>query len=265
MEYPNISILMPIYERNKFTEIIIENVNKLDYNKTKLELVILDDGDNERLLHNPFEIQAFEKEIYPIKLNYVQTFEGRKTIGNKRNKLVKLAKYNICAMIDSDDFYLSSYLKHSLEVMNKSKCGIVGSNQMLFCYAEENPEKKWLFTGIQCDKKKLMHEATFLFTKKHWKAMGGFANNSRGEGVKMIDGMTDKSVGLTDIAKCMVCICHSENTINKDHFKDKQEMDFQLSLADKILIRNACFPDKKYDNIFHENIFNNNFVTNSQI
>ena len=251
---------MPIFNRNNFTEIIIENIKKLDYDKTKLEIVILDDGDEERLLSNPYEIESFKKEIYPIKLNYLQTFEGRKTIGFKRNKLVKLAKYNICAMMDSDDFYLSDYLKHSLEIMNKTKSGIVGSNQMLFCYAEENPEKEWLFTGIQCDKKKLMHEATMVFTKKYFKAMGGFNNNSRGEGVKMVEGMTDKNVGLTEISKCMVCICHKTNTINKDHFKDKQEMGFQLSLADKILIRNACFPENKYDNIFNNNVFKNNFV-----
>lgn len=241
MDYPNISLLMPIFNRNKFTELILENIFKLNYDHNKLELVILDDGDKERLLSNPNEIQQFREYIYPVELKYVQTFDGRKTIGYKRNKLVKLAKNNIVAMMDSDDYYLSDYLKHSIDTMNKYKCNIVGSNQMLFCYPNKDVNSKWLFTGIQCDKKKLIHEATMCFTKKHWKAMGGFANESCSEGVKMIEGMKQEKVGLTEIKNIMICICHSDNTVNKDNFKTQQECDIPLPLLDKILISKCVF------------------------
>ena len=36
MDYPNISLLMPIFNRNNFTELIIENILKLNYDHNKL-------------------------------------------------------------------------------------------------------------------------------------------------------------------------------------------------------------------------------------
>ena len=39
-----ISILTPIYNRNKCKDLIINNINNFDYDKTKLEYIILDDG-----------------------------------------------------------------------------------------------------------------------------------------------------------------------------------------------------------------------------
>jgi hypothetical protein len=86
------------------------------------------------------------------------------------------------------------------------------------------PKKKWRLTAIQCQAKRQIHEATMLFTKKHFRAMGGFIPNSQGEGAKMIDTMKDCKIAETDCAYCMVCIGHDENTINKDNFADIEDM-----------------------------------------
>jgi adenylyl- and sulfurtransferase ThiI len=117
--------------------------------------------------------------------------------------------------------------------MKKEKAGLVCSNQMLFLYPRDN----WLCTGIQCRDKRMGHEATMVFTKKHWKAMGGFTNNSQGEGTKMVDGMTDSKVAMSEIIKCMICICHSENTINKDRFKESDAVPVTLPEHEKRLIK----------------------------
>ena len=51
-------------------------------------------------------------------------------IGVKRNALVKMSKNKICIMMDDDDIYFSSYIKHSIDVLKKNKVGMVGSNHM---------------------------------------------------------------------------------------------------------------------------------------
>ena len=88
----------------------------------------------------------------------------------------------------------------------------------------------------------MIHEAGMIFTKKHWKAMGGFCKNSEGEGVKMIDGMNPKTIGLLECHKVIICICHNNNTICKDRFYENDNLKGgveQLSLYDKQLILNS--------------------------
>jgi hypothetical protein len=48
--------------------------------------------------------------------------------------------------------------------------------------------------------------------------MGGYATNSQGEGAKMVDGCNPDFFIKTEISKCMMCICHEDNTIDKDKF-----------------------------------------------
>ena len=232
MDLPLISILMPIYNRSKFKHLIISNLLKQDYPKDKLEIVIDDDSDKDPLFKNMQEINDFQKVINPIKLNYIRN-KVWCSIGDKRNRLVKNAKYKICANMDSDDLYLSDYLRHSIEVMKKGKLGLVGSPQMLFVFPNDN----FKITGIECAHKRQAHEATFVFTKKHFKAMGGFTSkSSQGEGVNMIDNMNEKLIGKTEVNKCMICICWVGNTINKDRFKQSQAFDCNLDDFDKELI-----------------------------
>ena len=232
-DYPDVSIIMPIYNRNKFKRLILSNILKLDYNKSKIEFCLYDDGTE------PFFIDEKEQEhfiniIKPITFKYKYD-KVKKSIGYKRNALVKLATHKYIACMDSDDIYMSSYLKHSLNLLLQEKLGLVTSPQMLFLY----PYKDWKMTGIDCEVKRMGHEATFVFTKKYFKAMGGFETNGYGEGVKLIDGMNEKKIGKTKIDKCMICICHKENSVNKDLFFEKGNIEYNLSEYDKTLIKDC--------------------------
>ena len=237
-----VSIIMPIFNRNNFKNLIISNLLRLDYPLQDLEFVLLDDGED-KFIKSHEEYIEFENIIKPIKFNYKWEAK-RMEIGVKRNKLVKQATYNIIACMDSDDIYMSDYIKYSVDILKNNKKGLVGSNQMLFCYPLDN----FLMTGIQCGEKRMIHEASMVFTKKHFRAMGGFKRNSQGEGVNMIDGMNSRTIGLTEISKIMICICHSSNTINKDHFKkNKLNNTPTLDDFDKGLIL-SCLPDMKHNN-----------------
>jgi len=210
--WPKVSICMPTYNRNEFLPLMIMNLKGFIYpDKSLLEWVIDDDG-TEPLFRSKLVMDEVAKQIHPITINYKYN-KVRRSIGVKRNAMVKQANYKTLAMMDSDDIYMPSYIQYSIDMMKRGQHSLVGSNQMLFLY----PKFDMKITAIRCGSKRQIHEATMVFTKKHFQAMGGFDKNSQGEGAKMID-FNDKKCGLTDIQLCMICICHKDNTINKDKF-----------------------------------------------
>jgi hypothetical protein len=229
-ECPPVSILIPCYLRRKFKPLILCNIIYMDYPKDKLELCILQDGP-EDLFESSEERKWFEEQIGPTRLKYVYEPKVRRSIGEKRNRLVKIATHKICAMIDSDDIYIPSYIRYSVSAMKEHKAGITSSASMIFMY----PEKNYKLSAIRCGHKHQGHEATMVFTKKHFNSMGGFigrgSQGNQGEGTKMITYNEKNMINLS-IDRLMVCVCHSGddgNTINKDRFLSAE---FQSELAD---------------------------------
>jgi len=209
-----ISILIPTYGRRKFTPLIMNNLHRLNYPKQLLEVIIYDDHPTEPHFRDECEREYFEKCV-GIKTIYIYKPEKHLTIGDKRNKMVKLANHKYCYNMDSDDIYYSNCILYSLIQLKKNKVGLVGSAQMLFVY----PHYDWKVTGIRCEHKRMIHEATMLFTKKHWKQMGGFNTSGYGEGCRMIDHFEKNCIDL-DITHIMVCVCHNENSVPKDRFNN---------------------------------------------
>lgn len=217
---PNVSILMPTYNRRKFIDLIIDNILNQSYPKNKLELVIIDDGP-EKLLVNEKE---FRNLIFPIKLKYLRIDPKNKLlIGTKRNFLVEHSSYDICINMDDDDIYLNNYILKSVLTLLIKNADLVGSNQMIFYF---NDLKK--FTKIICKAKRQIHEATMCFTKKHWNKTGGFLQKQTGEGPGMIDGHEENIVNI-DIDTLMCLVVHKNNTYPKDAFKYKKNIDFKLN------------------------------------
>jgi len=211
-DLPCVSILTPCYRRRNFIPLMITNIISQDYPKDKLELVILQDGDEDLFIDNT-RLEMFRASIHPVKLTYRYEPKVRKSIGEKRNKLVKLASHKIYAMMDSDDIYLSSYIRYSVNALKQYKAGITSSACMTFVY----PKYDFRMTAIRCGHKKQCHEACAVFTKKYFKKMGGFGKTSAGEGVKMLS-YNDREIINLDINKLMVCIAHNDNTIDKEQF-----------------------------------------------
>ena len=221
--YPKISVLTPLYNRSKWLPLMIANIKSFDYDKTKMEWFILDskDGQEEiKLFENQEDIQMVQDIIAPVKLKYVYV-DHKMTIAEKRNYLTKNMSNPWFANCDSDDVFIESYLKYSIDECKKKKTGLAGSNQMIFCY----PHYDFKISAIQCPSERQAHEGTFVGTKKYWKSMDGYSkNDTKGEGASLIDG-NEKNIALTECSKCMVCICHNNNTCSKEIFKDcnKQE------------------------------------------
>lgn len=219
MDLPKVSICMPVFDRKKFLPLIIENLKNVFYPKDKLEVIILDSWSKdgkvaERLFNSEDEIKKYRR-IIGMPIRYEYRSEALQ-IGKKRNMLVKMANHNYCINMDSDDIYMPYYVLYSIRTLLENKKECCGSPQMLFLY----PYDKFRITGIQCSAMRQIHEATLCHTKKHYKRMGGYSANSQGEGAGMVDGCNEKFFIKTEISKCMICICHGDNTINKDNFNN---------------------------------------------
>lgn len=242
-EYPKVSICMPIYNRNNFKPLIIYNLQNFCYpGRDKLELVIDDDGPD-RFFKDNIELENFKKEVTPIRVKYF-TYNKRRSIGVKRNNLVKLASHKHYAQMDSDDIYMPSYIQYSIETLKLTKKTLVGTNQMIFIY----PLHKFKMTGIQCEGKRQIHEASMVFTKQHFRSMGGFVSKgdgaSKGEGCKMVD-LNDGNCGLTECHLVMMCVCHDSNTVLKDIFKDKSEVTGTLAPMLIDVLSECLIPENK--------------------
>lgn len=214
---PTVSILTPVYDRKKFLPLMLLNVKLLQYPREKLEWVICDslskDGEaGEKLLENDAEVKECEK-ITGVKIKYIYKNETM-SIGKKRNFLGKQASNTYLANMDSDDIYFPSYLLYSIRGLLHHKKQCCGSPEMIFIY----PHKEYKVTAIRCEAMRQIHEATMVMTKKHFKRMGGYECNSQGEGAKIVDGCNSSFFIKTECDKCMLCICHSGNTVDKEQF-----------------------------------------------
>jgi len=217
-EFPKISILTPLYNRNKWLPLMIANLKYFDYPKEQMEWYILDSKDGEedvRLIPNDFTKKNIEDMIYPVKLKY-EYINRKMTIAEKRTHLSKNMTHPYFANMDSDDIYVDSYLKYGIHLLKKNKVGLCGSPQMIFIY----PHLDYRVTAIQCEAKRQMHEATMVGTKKYLRSMNYYTkNDEKGEGASLVDG-NENNVVKSECSLCMICVCHNTNTCGKDAFED---------------------------------------------
>ena len=223
-----ISILVPTWNRSKFLPLFIMNLKSQTYPHDKLTIIIDDDGDEKFIK----DIDEFKSLVNPMKVIYIDN-KPKRTIGKKRNDLIKMCQTKIFCFMDDDDIYFPSYISHSYEVMKHTKAGCVGSNKMLFCMTD----KDYSVHAIDCgNNKALIHEATIMATKKWYKASCGFERSSRGEGKQLFTGI-DINVGITNIQDIMLCLQHSENTVDKLQFaREDNKLNIEISDELKIML-----------------------------
>ena len=222
-ELPKLSILTPCYERSEFVNLMLCNLANFDYPKNKLEFCVLQDGP-EDLFEKYGGEEVIRKALYPIQLVYKYEKGLRRTIGEKRNILVKkMATSKYVAFMDSDDVYFPSYPRYAMSVLKKNKMGVVGSQSMLFTFPYHNYE----MSAISCSHKRQIHEATMVMSVRHFRQMSGFQKSSQGEGVGILDYAENRAHDL-DITLVMCCVDHGENTIPKEQFR-KNKIDGKMS------------------------------------
>ena len=116
---PLISVLMPVYESEKFLEISIKSI--LNQTFKNFELLIVYDKSSDKSLSIIKKYQNLDKRIVLIKGN------GKKLIGALNLGYLK-SKGKFIARMDADDISLSKRFEKQLNYMKKNELDICASH-----------------------------------------------------------------------------------------------------------------------------------------
>ena len=208
------SIVIPTFNRKRFSKLISHNINSQSYPFIK-EIIIADDGDSsERLvLDVPFSVHYYKVP--------------RMSIGEKRNFLISKASGSYIAHMDTDDFYNKDYLSTSIFNLIKSGKLVSGSSDMLLLdvATKETYRQRCIYIH-------LLNEATMVYKKSFIKNNKfSLANSAEGIGF-LISNIND--IFETPIDDIMVCLAHDKNTVDKSAWcKDKYKTSLDMSKYEK--------------------------------
>lgn len=173
-----ISIIVPVYNREKFLGSCIESVLSQDYDGN-LEIIISDDGSKDKSI----EIARF----YGDKIRIVEKPQDCKDQGasGARNRGIAVARYSYIGFLDSDDYYLPGYIKRMSDALDNNK-----EIDYVFCRSKkeilsENGEKQiidWTRSRLSCLDKKYhvlsrsycIHTNAILFRSNVFEEVGMF-------------------------------------------------------------------------------------------
>jgi glycosyltransferase involved in cell wall biosynthesis len=204
MDY-NVTILIPSYNRARFSALITHNINIQTYPSIS-QIIIYDDGE---------ERCNLSKCRYPVK--YVSS-EKRASIGAKRNLLISMAETGFCAFMDTDDMYSADYISHSMRQLYESGKSVCGTSDMLLYSDGITYHQRCMFLDM-------LNEATLVFRRSH---KGTFGNANSSEGVSFLQGYLGDIVE-SDINKVMICMVHDSNTVPKKEWcKEIYSCDFNI-------------------------------------
>ena len=188
-----VSILIPTFNRRRFSELITHNILTQTYPFIK-EVIVADDGyDDERLnLKLPYSVLYYKVP--------------RMTIGDKRNFLMSKASGDYLAHFDTDDMYSRDYLSSSIFNLIKTGKGLSGSSDMLMMDTATKATYKQRCINID-----MINEATMCYTKSYADTHK-FSNTMSSEGISFCE---IKEITETPIEEIMICLAHDSNTVSK--------------------------------------------------
>lgn len=147
---PLVSCVMPTWNRRVFIPGAIDCFLKQTYENR--ELVILDDGEE------PIE------DLIPKNGRIRYIFENRRRItGDKRNRIVELAKGEIICHWDDDDWSASTRIQDQIDRLATSKKPVTGYSTLLFWDIKEKQAKRYKASipGYVCG-------TTLCYKKEFW-------------------------------------------------------------------------------------------------
>jgi glycosyltransferase involved in cell wall biosynthesis len=204
MDY-QVTIIVPTYNRNAFSKLLVHNINCQTYKAIK-EVIVADDGD---------EALDMTDCKYPVK--YFKM--NRISLGVKRNFLKDCVKSGYVACFDTDDFYHPSHIENAMVQLAMSGKSVAGSSDMLIYNREKGCFRQccmWI---------DFLNEATLVF-KSSFKSRFGSSGSS--EGVAFLKDYTGEIIEL-NIDDVMICVAHTTNTVAKEKWLDeKYATSFQI-------------------------------------
>jgi glycosyltransferase involved in cell wall biosynthesis len=116
---PEVSVIMPVYNREKYLAEAIESV--LCQTFRDIELIIVDDGSSDRSVEIATAYESYDDRVRCVKLN------RNSGVSTARNRGLEVATGEYVAFMDSDDVSLPERLRAQVDFLKRnSEIGAVG-------------------------------------------------------------------------------------------------------------------------------------------
>ena len=204
MDY-QVTIIVPTYNRNAFSKLLVHNINCQTYKAIK-EVIVADDGEE------ALDMTGCKYPVKYFKMNRI-------SLGVKRNFLKDCVKSGYVACFDTDDFYHPNHIENAMTQLAMSGKSVAGSADILIYNREKGCFRQccmWI---------DFLNEATLVF-KSSYKSRFGSSGSS--EGVALLKEYTGEIIELK-IDDVMICVAHTTNTVAKEKWLDeKYATSFQI-------------------------------------
>lgn len=195
---PLVSCLMPTYNRRAYISAAIDCFLRQDY--PHLELVILDDGSD------PVE------DLVPAdgRFRYVRQAE-RMVGGPKRNRTCELARGEILAHWDDDDWHSPNYLSCEVETLLETGVEAVGLDRVLYYDLVNDQGYQFFYPGWN---RSLPVDGTLVYRRSLWNR-GGFQDIPTGAESRFVRSIPPERLGVLSIENLYVGLIHPSNSSPK--------------------------------------------------
>jgi glycosyltransferase involved in cell wall biosynthesis/GT2 family glycosyltransferase len=193
---PFVSCIMPTRDRRAWVPHAIRCFSRQDF--VDAELVILDDGD---------EPAADLVPAHP-RIRYHRA-SGRQTVGAKRNEACRLARGELIAHWDDDDWYAPTRLRRQVEGLHAAGAGIDVCGTSTLYFYEPFGDRAWRYT-YGGGSTPMLVGTSLLYRRRAWER-APFADIQVGEDVRFVRAAGRSLVDLRDPA-LVVATVHDGNT-----------------------------------------------------
>jgi hypothetical protein len=220
-ELPDVSIVCITRDRRIFMPILKYSYMIQSYPEDKLELIIVDDGDD-----------SIEDTLIGVpNVVYVRLNE-KKTIGEKRNIGISKAMYDVIAFMDDDDVYPNNSVLERTAMMLKSPAKQCAFCTMIPCYDIVKYSSFMNAPPLTLHMSERVSEATLIFTRKFWEERK-FEDIQVAEGDTFIRGREHMCRELSP-QEVIVSLVHPKNTSSRKIPESKEPNGCHFGFNEKL-------------------------------
>lgn len=195
---PLVSCIMPTCNRRSYVSQAIRYFLRQDY--PHRELIILDDGDD------PIEDLAPRD----ARIRY-ERLSRRMVLGAKRNLACEMARGEIIAHWDDDDWMAPHRLRYEVSVLEQSGADLCGATRQL--YYDPHGDRAWLY-AYPVAQRRWLAGGTLCYRKAFW-ARNRFAAIQVGEDTRFVWSPRARNAAPTPASDFYVALVHATNTSPK--------------------------------------------------
>lgn len=199
---PTVSVITLTRNRGEFAGVMLYNWINIVYPRDKLEWIILDDSDKD-YKYNLQDYIPIDKHINYVKL------DKHLTIGEKRNLAISMAKNELIAHMDDDDYYFPDSILAKVRVLlHYNVQGVFSLSLGLY---DLETDMSVIYSPKRVSN--AIPEASMLYRKSYWNG-SKFGIGMYGESVKFIGKNFSKWIDIPFWFN-IISITHGKN-ITKD-------------------------------------------------